>query len=478
MPKMMMRRTKIICTIGPESRSRTVIRSLIRSGMNVARLNFSHGTHRRHAAAIRLIRELSLSLGKPVAILLDLQGPKIRVGTLSDGRRVVRSGDRVVLRASRGRGTQDFIPVDYRFLAKDVSRGSRILIDDGMIELRVAGTRGKDVWCRVVTGGTIRDNKGINLPGVPLRIPSLTAKDRRDVAFGMRYGVDYIALSFVRKAADLRALKRLVRRSGTRTPVIAKLEKPEAIEDLDAILDEADGVMVARGDLGVEVSPERVPMIQKMVIERANRRRVLVITATQMLDSMMRNPQPTRAEASDVANAVFDGTDALMLSGETAVGRYPVQSLRMMGRIVEAAETSLRRWGRDQRRIRTESEGLDFPIAISDAATHSSYEIDARAIAAFTQSGFTPLMISKFRPQVPIIAFTPGQRMVRRMALYWGVVPIQLGKIANTDMLILAVEKALLRDRLIRRGDAIVFLSSAPLFRRDTTNLMKLHRVR
>ncbi len=474
----MMRRTKIICTIGPASRSRVIIRSLIQGGMNVARLNFSHGTHRDHAKALRLIRELSQSLGKPVAILQDLQGPKIRVGVLAGGTRAVKNGDTVILRATSRTGIGNVVPIDYRYLAKDVAPGSRILIDDGLIELRVSDVRKDGIRCRVVSGGAIRDHKGVNLPGVSLRIASLTAADRRDALFGIRNGVDYIALSFVRKASDVHDLKRLLRRNGARIPVIAKLEHPEAIENLDAILEESDGVMVARGELGVEVSPERVPIIQKTVIERANRRRVLVITATQMLDSMMKRPQPTRAEASDVANAVFDGTDAVMLSGETAVGNYPVKALRMMSRIVHAAESGSPDWSRDHRRMRMDGRSLDFPVAISDAAVHASREIGARAIAAFTQSGFTPLMISKFRPEMPIFAFTPDERVCRRMALYWGVVPNRVGRIESTDRLIVAVERALLRARAIRKGDAVIFLSSAPIFRRDTTNLMKLHRVR
>jgi len=339
---MSFRHSKIVCTIGPASSSVRVIERLLRAGMDVARLNFSHGTHGEHVARIAMLRDAAMKQQKPIAILGDLQGPKIRTGPLANKTPVeLKTGQRFVITTAKVIGDANRVSTIFRPLPREVHRGNRILLSDGLIELRVMQVRGHEVICEVVNGGLLGEHKGINLPGVQLRVPALTAKDRADLAFALKEGVNYVAVSFVRHAEDVVMAKNLIRRAGADTPVIAKLEKPEAIENLDAILRVADGVMVARGDLGVEMNPERVPVVQKMIIARAREARRPVITATQMLESMTQNPRPTRAEASDVANAIFDGSDAVMLSAETASGKYPVESVSMMARIIEEAEASI-----------------------------------------------------------------------------------------------------------------------------------------
>jgi len=470
-----MRRTKIVCTLGPASSSPGVIESMVRAGMNVARLNFSHGTHQDHARAIEAIREVSEKLKEPVAILQDLQGPRIRTGTLKGGSALLKKGQRFVLTTRKLEGDNRIVSTTYDGLARDVKPGDHILLDDGMIQLEVKQTDGVDVICEVIDGGTLGNHKGINLPGVEISVPALTEKDKEDLRFGVEQGVDYVALSFVRRAEDVIQLKEEIRRRGGDIPVIAKLEKPEAIERLEEILEVSDGVMVARGDLGVEMRPEKVPIVQKEIIHQGMQRGIPVITATQMLESMRYHPRPTRAEASDVANAIFDGTDAVMLSGETATGSYPVETVEMMARIIQEAEASLHLSEYPvERRFH---EGLPFPDAISNAACHVARQLRAKAIVAFTQTGFTARLISKYRPQTPIIAFTPHETVRRRLCLLWGVTPKLMGIIENTDEMIRRVEEALLTGGLARKGDAIVILSGAPIGVKGTTNLMKLHRV-
>ncbi len=471
----MRRRTKIICTLGPASHSEAKVSRLLDAGMDVARLNFSHGSHADHAEVIKIIRQLSEKSGRPVGILQDLQGPKIRVGLLKGGSMVLKRGEEVVITTRTLSLSSREIPTTYEQLPRDVQPSDRILIDDGLVQLKVLRTTPQEVHCRVIDGGIISDHKGINLPGVRISAVPFTQKDREDLGFGLEQGVDYVALSFVRGPEDVVAVKKVIATRGAHVPVIAKLEKPEAIRNLDEILAVADGVMVARGDLGVEMSPEQVPMIQKQVIKRANMAKVLVITATQMLESMVSHPRPTRAEASDVANAIFDGTDAVMLSAETASGDYPLESLRMMDRIVREAERGhLREMALNRRRHRGT---LAFPDAISDAAAHVAMEIEARAIVVFTHSGDTARLMSKYRPAMPIIAFTPDPRMQHRMCLYWGVIPKIMGYAKSTDHLFSELGKSLLSARLAKKGDAVVVLSGTPPTRRGGTNMMKLHRI-
>ena len=471
-----MRRAKIVCTVGPASRSEDTVGQLLHAGGDVIRLNFSHGTHADHAKAIRTVREVSGRQNRPVAILQDLQGPRIRIGVLRAGPVRLVEGETVTLTTHREPEVPRMVPVTYGGLPGDVSPGDRIMVDDGRIELRVLDAAGSEVRCEVIAPGLLESNKGMNLPGVRVSAPSLTDKDREDLAFGTAHGVDYVALSFVRDPSDIREVRSLLERSGADVPVIAKLERAEAVDNLDAILDAADGVMVARGDLGVELPLEEVPVIQKRIIAAANRCGVLVITATQMLESMTTSHRPTRAEASDVANAVLDGTDAVMLSGETAVGRHPVAAVRTMSRIVEAAEASIRT--APQVRGREEPvKPLSFPDAIGHAASAASEDVRAKAIVAFTQSGFTARLISKYRPRTPIIALTPHEGIRRRLSLVWGTQPRLMDLVEETDRMMEEVEARLLADGTVRAGDSVVILSGAPITARGSTNLLKLHRV-
>ncbi|HUJ31753.1 MAG TPA: pyruvate kinase [Candidatus Acidoferrum sp.] len=467
------RRAKIVCTLGPATSSAKIIDHLVRVGMDVARLNFSHGTPAEHAHSAAAVRRASGHYEKPIAILADLQGPKIRTGPLMGGRPVrLRFGQRLTVTTGHISGTADVISTTFRELPKVVKKGDRILLSDGVIELRVISARGTDVVCQVENGGELGEHKGINLPGVRLRIPSLTPKDRRDLAFALKLGVDYVALSFVRTAADVRAAKAAIARAGKATPVVAKIEKPEAVENLDEILSVADVVMVARGDLGVEMSPENVPVVQKQIISRARNALVPVITATQMLDSMQKNPRPTRAEASDVANAVFDGSDALMLSGETAAGNYPLESVRMMDRIICAAESSMA----DHLRPARFAE-LHISEAVAEAICHAAEELRMRVISVFTETGFSARLVSKYRPRVPIVAFTPNPGTRRKLSLLWGVLPRRIGAVHNVDALARAAEQRLLEERLAKRGDIVGVIAGTPIGTRGTTNLMRLLRI-
>jgi pyruvate kinase len=465
------RHSKIVCTIGPATRAPRMIRKLFQAGLDVARLNFSHGTHEEHAATIAALRGESVRLEKPVAILADLQGPKIRTGALAGGGTVtLRTGQRFVITTSRILGDSTRVNTTFRPLPREVKKGDRILLSDGLIELRVEKATNHEVICQVENGGVLGENKGINLPGVRLRVPAVTDKDRVDLRFAVSQKVDYIAASFVRRAEDVLQAKELVRRAGATTPVIAKLEKPEAIENLDEILRVSDGVMVARGDLGVEMSLERVPVVQKNIIARAREFRRPVITATQMLESMTENPRPTRAEASDVANAIFDGTDAVMLSAETASGKYPVEAVAMMARIIEEAEASIHEFPRP-----VPQERLKVAETVAELVCHASRELHMKLIAVFTHSGFTARLVSRYRPLVPIIAFSPEQQTRRRMALLWGVTPRSIVDIKKIDALAPIAEKRLLEERLVRKGDVIGIVAGTPMGIRGTTNFMKFH---
>lgn len=471
-----MRRTKVVCTLGPASNSRTVLEEMIRSGMDVARLNFSHGTHTEFDQLISLIRDLSAKLKRTIGIIQDLQGVKIRLGTFRGGSVYLKTGQIFVLSMEDVEGDENIASVNYKKLSQDIQLGHKIFIDDGLIQLEVLDKNRKRIRCRVLEGGMAKDHKGMNLPGVRLNLPLPTEKDKEDLFFGIKKEVDYIAVSYVTKAMDLVAVKEIIRGENSDIPVIAKLERAEAIDNLDEILQAADGVMVARGDLGVEVPLEDVPILQKQIIRKANRLGVPVITATQMLESMVTNPRPTRAEVSDVANAIFDGSDAVMLSAETSIGDYPVRAIRTMAEIALRSEDNL-----DWELLRLAHRGWTEPVfsdVISEAACRAAENLKAKAIVAFTQSGFTARLISKYRPIAPIIAFTPHQKIKRRLGLYWGVIPNTMSLMEHTDEMILQVEKALIEQDLVRSGDDIVILSGAPIFEKGTTNLLKLHRVR
>ncbi len=467
-----MRKAKIVCTLGPSTESPQMLDRLIRAGMDVARLNFSHGTHEQHACAVAAVRDASERLNQPVAVLLDLQGPKIRVGNLKEPMELI-AGLSVTVTVGEVGDRKGVIPTTYRPLPGDVGPGDRLLLDDGQLELRVLSVDGEDVECEVVVGGLLKAHKGMNLPGVRVSAPSLTGKDREDLAFGIQQGVDFVALSFVRDPADVQEVQKLIAEAGAHIPVIAKLERAEAVDRLDAILDVADGVMVARGDLGVELAPEQVPVLQKRIISAANRKGLLVITATQMLESMTGNPRPTRAEASDVANAVFDGTDAVMLSGETAVGSYPEETVRMMGRIVETAEASM-----PERPVLSGGDGpVSFPDAIGQAAATAARAVGAKVIVAFTKSGATARLISKHRPKTPLIAFTPYQHVWRQLCLCWGTTPRLMDLVEDTDRMVSEVEARLLVEGKLEVGDTVAILAGAPITAQAETNLLKLHRV-
>ena len=464
------RHSKIVCTIGPASSSPKIIDRLLRAGMDVARLNFSHGSHDQHAQSIATLRAAAVKHQKPIAILADLQGPKIRTAALAGGGPVqLRAGQLFTITTRRILGDSTRVNTTFTPLPREVHRGDRILLSDGLIELSVKQVRHTEVLCEVVNGGALGENKGINLPGIKLSVPALTPKDRADLAFALKHGADYIAVSFVRRKEDILLAKQLIRRMRKDTPVIAKLEKPEAIERLEEILRVSDGVMVARGDLGVEMSPEQVPVVQKTIIAKAREFRRPVITATQMLESMTENPRPTRAEASDVANAIFDGSDAVMLSAETASGKYPVGAASMMARIIEQAE-SVGDFPRP-----ANQERLKVPETVAELICHASRELHMKVIAVFTHSGFTARLVSRYRPLVPIIAFSPEVATRRRLALIWGVRPRNIANVQKIDGLAAVAEKRLLEERQVRKGDVVGIVAGTPMGIRGTTNFMKFH---
>lgn len=470
------RRAKIVCTLGPATDNPDVLSALITAGMDVARLNFSHGSHAEHARRLRRLRELAAVCGKAVAVMQDLQGPKIRTGSLEGGKRVqLRAGASVTITTRPIAGNDRTISTTFQRLPQEVQPGSCILLSDGLIELNVEKVKETEIHCRVVNGGEMGEHQGINLPGVSLRISALSKKDREDLKFGIENRVDYIALSFVRRAEDVLTLKRILARADRPIPVVAKLEKPEAIDHLDAILQATDAVMVARGDLGVELPPEMVPAIQKRIISRASAMRVPVITATQMLESMTVHPRPTRAEASDVANAVIDGSDALMLSGETATGHYPVKAVEMMARIISVTEGTQRSTG--FRNGWDRAGTLNVPEGICESVAHMAAELNLKAIAVFTQSGSSARLISKYRPRVPVFAFSPFNNVLRRTALYWGVTPVHMSRVQSTDRMVDGAAKRLQEIGVVHHGDVIAVIAGTPIARRGSTNLLKVHRI-
>ncbi len=470
-----MRRTRIVATVGPACEEAASLEALIRAGVNVFRLNFSHGTHETHSGMVARIRAAAEKWSTPVAILQDLQGPKIRTGRSKDGQPIhLSSGDRITITTERVEGTAERISTTYEPLPRDVRPGDRILLDDGYIGLRVASIAGKEVVCEVTDGGTLLERKGINLPGVNLSAQALTEKDREDAVLGARLGVDFLALSFVRRPEDISDLRSLLIQEGAPVPIIAKIERPEALECLDGILARADGVMVARGDLGVEVPVEEVPVHQKRIIRDANQFGRWVITATQMLESMIRNPIPTRAEVSDVANAILDGSDAVMLSGETARGAFPAESVAVMGRIAERIEENLYPFYRTLSKEVTTK--MPFTEAAVDAACFAAQELQADALVVFTHSGNTARIVSAQRPRCPVVAFTQRPETLRRLCLCWGVVPFLLDRYLSPDELFREAERRLLERKMVEKGDSVVFLTgstTAP----GATNLIKIHRV-
>jgi pyruvate kinase len=445
------RRAKIVCTIGPSCNSEEMIRQLMQSGMDVARLNFSHGVHEDHAAVIQRLRKVAIELDRTICILQDLQGPKIRTGRLMDRIPIaLQKGQTVTITSRDVMGTSDVIATTYQDLANDVKPGEHILLSDGRIELVVQQARGGDVICEVLNGGMLGEHQGINLPGTNVRIPSLTPKDEVDLEFGLQHAVDAVAISFVRTAEDVLRARRAITSRGFDVPLVAKLEKPQAIDHLDSILEAANAVMVARGDLGVEVAPEKVPLIQKHVIRRALDFRRPVITATQMLESMTESPRPTRAEASDVANAVFDGTDAVMLSGETAVGKYPREAVEMMARIVTEAERDPLPPLLPQHR---QGKHLSIAETICESMAHAAEHLDLRAIAVFTETATTARMLSKYRPDAGIYAFTQSEAVCNRMNLLWGVTPVRCPANLSVELMAEFAARELMRMGVLSPGD-------------------------
>lgn len=468
---MLFRRTKIVATIGPASRSREVIQQMLAAGMNVARLNFSHGDYKDHAETIALLRQVANEAATPLTLLQDLQGPKIRVGQLPEGSIELVEGEQVHLVPLTEEETQG-IGIDYPYLAEEAQPGMQVLLDDGLLELVVEAIAGDRVTCRVVQGGTLKSRKGVNLPDLNLRLPSLTDKDKQDIQFGIEQGVDIISLSFVRRAEDLWELREYLAAHGASDmPVLAKIEKPQAVENLSAILGVADAIMVARGDLGVEMRVEKVPLLQKQIIRECNYRSIPVITATQMLESMIHNPRPTRAEASDVANAILDGTDAVMLSGESAVGAFPVQAVKMLARIAADVEPHLEFDNMPAYRN-------DETHALGEALTTITQILDLRAIACFTETGYTATIASGERVKPMIVAFTDRPRVYHWMNLLWGVKPILLETLPMTFEGMIAVAENQLKERqMVTEGDKILILGGIPAQTPQGTNFIKIHTI-
>ncbi len=473
----MLRRTKIVATLGPASSSDEKLKAMMSAGVDVFRVNFSHGDLESKADLIRRIREVSRQSRRAVGILGDLQGPKIRTGLMDGGELLLVEGSEVRVTTREVVGSGDLIPTSYRELPQDVHPGDRILLDDGLMELEVLAASGDEVRCRVRSGGVLRDRKGMNLPGVAVSVPALTPKDRADLLFCISAEVDFVALSFVRSAADVQELKDLLLEHRSLLRVIAKIEKPEAVENFDAILEVSDGIMVARGDLGVELNPEKVPLIQKRIIRKCNEAGKPVITATQMLESMIYNPRPTRAETSDVANAILDGTDAVMLSAETATGRYPLEAISLMVRVAADVEGDPVLQDKAFRPVPERRGYRSMPEAIGQAACRVAESVGAAGILAFTQTGSTAVLVAKYRPGLPIFAVTPSVAVRRRLALSAGVRSLRVDIEGDTEAQIRSVEEAVLNSGLLKKGDVVVITMGSPVSAPGTTNMLKVHRL-
>lgn len=466
-----MRKTKIVCTLGPATDGEGVLREMMLAGMNVARFNFSHGTHPEHKARLEQVKALRKELDLPVAAMLDTKGPEVRLKNFAGGSVTLQEGQEFTLTVEDVEGDATRCAVTYAELPQDVKAGDTILLDDGLVRLTVLSTTASAIRCRVENGGVMKDHKGVNVPGVSLSMPYMSQQDREDILFGMEEGFDFIAASFVRSAADVRELRKLLESRKSRIRIIAKIENQEGVDNIDEILEAADGIMVARGDLGVEIPAAKVPILQKQIIRKGLQAGKPVITATQMLDSMMRNPRPTRAEVSDVANAVFDGTSCVMLSGETAGGKYPLEALTAMVNIVEEAEQSIHYWRQfEKRRVIPASN-------INDAITHTccltAKDLEAKAILAATNSGRTARMICRFRPACPVAALTMHEKVRRQLAICWGVIPFLTGEVTSTDRIFSLSAEVALKERLVQNGDTVVITAGVPLGKSGSTNLIK-----
>lgn len=451
-----MKKTKIVCTMGPNTDNREIMRELALNGMDVARFNFSHGDHAEHKHRLEILESVREELGIPIASLLDTKGPEIRTGKLKDGKKVtLKEGDLYTLTTEEIVGDETRGYINYAGLAEDVKPGDRILIDDGLIELHVREVNGTDIVCRIENGGELGEKKGVNVPGVRVKLPALTDKDKEDIRFGVDAGFDFVAASFVRNADAIREIREILDEKGSAMQIIAKIENEEGIENIDSIIEASDGIMVARGDMGVEIPAEKVPHIQKMIIRKCNLACKVVITATQMLDSMIRNPRPTRAEVSDVANAVYEGTDAVMLSGETAMGSYPIEAVRMMSQIAEESEKYLDYMFYQRRKVSAENlRNISNTVCYSSVATAS--DLEAPVIVAPSVSGFTTRMLSKWRPKALIAGLSPSMTVVRQMQLYWGVKPFHAKRAESTDALLFASVELLKEKGIVKEGEIVV----------------------
>ncbi|KUP06658.1 pyruvate kinase [Bacillus coahuilensis m2-6] len=471
-----MRKTKIVCTIGPASESMETLTQLVEAGLNVTRLNFSHGDYEEHGARIKTIREVAEKTGKTIGILLDTKGPEIRTNQMENGAIELVAGNEIVVSMNEVLGTTEMFSITYEGLVEDVEPGSKILLDDGLIGLEVieVNKAAGEIRTKIMNSGTLKNKKGVNVPGVSVNLPGITDKDASDIRFGIEQGVDYIAASFVRRASDVLEIRQLLEESNaTHIQIIPKIENQEGVDNIDEILEVSDGLMVARGDLGVEIPAEEVPLVQKMLIKKCNALGKPVITATQMLDSMQRNPRPTRAEASDVANAIFDGTDAIMLSGETAAGDYPVEAVQTMNNIASRAETALNY--KEILTARSKNADRNLTDAIGQSVAHTALNLDVNAIIAPTESGHTAKMISKYRPKAPIIAVTANQGVSRRLALVWGVYPKVGSKVDTTDEMLEGAIETALKTNHVKCGDLVVITAGVPIGESGNTNLMKIH---
>ena len=466
-----MRKTKIVCTLGPATDREGVLRQMLEAGMNVARFNFSHGSHAEHKGRLDALKALRAELGLPVAAMLDTKGPEVRLKSFAAGSVMLRTGQEFTLTTRDIVGDEQGCSITYADLPGDVKAGDTILLDDGLVRLTVLETTAADVRCRVENDGAMKNNKGVNVPGIRLSMPYMSQRDREDILFGVEQGFDFIAASFVRTADDVREIRRLLDEADSSIQIIAKIENQEGVSNLAEILSVADGIMVARGDLGVEIPAAKVPILQKQIIRKGLQAGKPVITATQMLDSMMRNPRPTRAEVADVANAVFDGTSGVMLSGETAGGKYPLEALTAMVSIVEEAEQSIHYWRQfEKRRVIPASN-------INDAITHTccltAKDLEAKAILAATNSGRTARMICRFRPACPVAALTLHEKVRRQLAICWGVIPFLTGEVTSTERIFSLSAEVALKERLVQNGDTVVITAGVPLGKSGSTNLIK-----